>query len=489
MIKNILKVVAFFVTIFSFQNTFAGDIDRYEVIVDPETVSVWEAVDLTIQAVDRDSNIITDYEWTILIFSESDRDAEFPNSLEEWAYTFKLSDEGSIKFENAVRFKKEWKNDIHVYDLEDETDNVVWIAEVDVIAQAVVKNVDINILSPENGVTIGKEEITVSWKTSKNHQVKIILNGKQEIITTSDNDWTYEKTLEKLPNGKSTIKSIVLDANNNEIWSSKEVYITSDLTLPTFNKVKVLPGNQLPSASTMTVEVYAAKWLTDVTVILNDELTTLVEGPDWVYTVELMSPKEVGTFPLDVILKDELGHIVKELEAENITTTELEAAQEPVLKKKDKCSLWDFSGDVFDWKCWDKPKDFNAPVDLWIKDLKIVTLKTKSVLTWMKLPDASKYEVYKKMEWEKLELIETVTEPRFEIALSWDVVTHEYFAVKAIGQKEFTDSENPEKMIKKEISWDLSDAIKIQTWPKEIILILVALMLWLWVFWFKRRKA
>jgi len=37
-------------------------------------------------------------------------------------------------------------------------------------------------------------------------------------------------------------------------------------------------------------------------------------------------------------------------------------------------------------------------MDLGIKDLKIVALKTKSVLTWLKLPDATKYEVYKKLE-------------------------------------------------------------------------------------------
>ncbi|MCD5380293.1 hypothetical protein LR004_00035, partial [Candidatus Gracilibacteria bacterium] len=264
MIKKILKVVVIFITAFGFQTTFAATIDHFEVIVNPETVSIGEAVDLTIEAVDRDSNVIKDYEGTILIFSESDRDAELPNSLEEGAYTFKLSDEGHIKFENAVRFQKQGKNDIHVYDLEDETDSVVGIAEVDVIEEVQSQNIDINILSPENGVTIGKDEITVSGKTNKNHQVKIILNGKEEILTTSDNEGTYEKIVDKLPNGKSTIKAIVLDGDNNEIGSSKEVYITSDSSVPTFNKIKILPGNKVPAASEMTIEVYAAKGLTDV---------------------------------------------------------------------------------------------------------------------------------------------------------------------------------------------------------------------------------
>ena len=490
MIKNILKFVAFFVTIFSFQTVFAASIDHYEVTVNPETVSIWEAVDLNIEAVDKDGNVITDYEGTILIYSQSDKDAELPNSLEESTYTFKLSDEWSIKFENAVRFKEKWLNDIHVYDLEDDSDSVVWIAEVQVVEEIVSQNVDISILAPESGITIGKDEITVSWKTNKNHQVKIVLNGKNEVLTTSDNDWMYEKVIENLPDGKSSIKAIVLDSDDNEIWNSKEVQITSDASVPTFNTIKILPSEQVPASSDLTIEVYAAKGLTDVSIILNDELSSLEEEEDWVYRIEIKSPKEVWDFPVDVILKDELGHIIKELWAKEITTTELEAAEEPEEpKKKDKCSEGDYTGSVFDWECWEKPEDYNAPIDLGIKDLKIVTLKTKSVLTWLKLDDASKYEVYRKMEWDELELIETVTEPMFEIALSWDVVKHEYFAVKAIWEKEFADSEDSEETITKEINGDLSDAIKVQTGPKEIILVLIALILWFWFILIKRKNA
>jgi len=489
MIQNILKAVTILVTIFNIQTVLAASIDHFEVTVNPDTVSVWEAVDLTIEAVDKDTNVIKDYEGTILIFSESDKDAVLPSSLEEWAYTFKLSDEGHIKFENAIRFSQKWTNDIHVYDLSDPTDSILWIAEVQVTQQTENTNVGINILSPENGVTIWKKEITISGKTKKNHQVKIILNEKKEILTTSNDDGIYEKLIENLPNGKSVLKAIVLDSDNKDIGISKEVQITSDSSGPIFNKIKILPSETLPASSNMTVEIYATEALTDVSIILNDEIVNLKEKEKWVYTSELLSPKKVWEFTIDVILKNELWLIIKELDAIKITTTELKAAEPTPSKKKDKCSKWDYSGDVFDGKCWEKPEDYNAPIDLGIKDLKIVTLKTKSVLTWLKLPDASKYEVYKKLEWEKLELINTVTEPRFEIAITWDTIKHEYFAVKAIWEKEFVDSENKDKKIKKEIKWDLSDAIKIQTGPKEIILVMLALMLWFGIFLFKRRNV
>jgi hypothetical protein len=40
------------------------------------------------------------------------------------------------------------------------------------------------------------------------------------------------------------------------------------------------------------------------------------------------------------------------------------------------------------------------------------------VLTWKELPDAVEYEVYKKMKEDKLELIQKVTKPRYEIAIT-----------------------------------------------------------------------
>jgi hypothetical protein len=46
-------------------------------------------------------------------------------------------------------------------------------------------------------------------------------------------------------------------------------------------------------------------------------------------------------------------------------------------------------------------------------------------------------------------------------------IEYEYFAVKAVGE---TDEGE-------EYEWELSEATKIQTWPEEIILLLLALLL------------
>jgi len=90
------------------------------VILGKEEAKVGEALDITISAVDKNGKIVTDYMGDILVFSESDAQAEFPNDLAENSYSFTAVNEGSVKFENAVRFKNTGTQDVYVYDLNDE---------------------------------------------------------------------------------------------------------------------------------------------------------------------------------------------------------------------------------------------------------------------------------------------------------------------------------------------------------------------------------
>lgn len=490
----ILKILKVFLTIAVFINAsiaFAAELDHYKVTVNPEKVAVGEAVDLTISAVDKDDNVIKDYEGSVLIFSESDKKAEFPKSIEENSYQFKKSDEWTVKFENAVKFTKPWKNDIHVYDLDDQTDSVFWLAEVEVTEKKEQEKVNIEILTPPTWTTVWEKKINVSGKSQKNHQVKLVLNNKEEILTTTNRDWIFEKEIDWLKDWENVIKAYILDSDWNKIWESKEILIKSDSSLPILNKLKITPDWDIQVNTKILAEVYATKWLEKVSLILNDSENILKEDSDWVYKWEFLAPKKEWEYKINVILKNELG---TKVEKKDVTTLkvipEIKSAIEPKEKpKKDKCPNWDYSWNVFDWKCSKKPVNYEAPVDLWIRNLKIVQLKTKSVLTWDKLNDAVKYEVYKKIPGNKLELIDTVKEAKYEIPITWDKVKYEYFAVKAIWEKKLTDSEDSTKKIKKEIKWDLSDAVKIQTWPKEILIVLISLLLWFGIFFIWRKKS
>jgi len=487
----ILKFFKVFIAIAVFTNisiAFAAELHHYEIIVNPTKVAVWEAIDLTIQAVDKDNNIITDYEWTVLIFSESDKKAEFPQAIEDSSYQFKKSDEWSVKFENAVKFTKAWKHDIHVYDLNDQTDSVFWLSEVEVTEAKIKQNIKIEILTPPTWTTIWTKEITVSWKSQKNHQIKIIVNNKEEILTTTNRDWIFEKEISSLENWENTIQAFILNSDWENIWESKKVLIKSDSALPVLNKVILTPDWEVQINTKILAKVYASKWLKEVSLIINENLNILKEIKEWIYEWEFISPKTDWEYKIDIILKNELwSKLEKKWVKTLIVIPEIKVAVEQ--PKKDKCVNWDYTWDVFDWKCWVRPKDYEAPIDLWIRNLKIVALKTKSVLTWDNLEDAIKYEVYKKVSWNKLELIETVLKPKYEIAITWDEIKYEYFAVKAIWKQEVIDSKDNTKKIQKEVIWDISDAVKIQTWPKEILIVLLALLLWFWIFFIWKRKA
>jgi len=93
-------------------SVFAAGIDHFNVIMTPDQINAWESVDLSIEAADKNDVTVKDYSWTILIFSESDANAELPSALDQNTYSFMTSDQWLIKFENAVTFSQEWLQNI-----------------------------------------------------------------------------------------------------------------------------------------------------------------------------------------------------------------------------------------------------------------------------------------------------------------------------------------------------------------------------------------
>lgn len=449
-------------TICSYSWVFAAWIDHFEVKFTPTTAKVWEALDLEIAAVDKNNTPVSGYKWTILIFSESDPEAELPSTLEENTYTFTTADQWKVKFENAVIFKSAWLQDINIYDLNDDT--ILWVAEAQISEDVTAKWIDISIVSPENWLTIGKNSISVSWTTQKNHQVKIIVNWKDEILTTSNDQWVYEKTIEKLADWENKFKAQVLDAKWKVVGESKEVKIKVEESNLNIKSVKADP-NKVDPEGNFDVEVITNPKLNEVSVIINDVVTKLKETKPWVYTAKIVAPKESWTYKIDAKVKDELGHEKTELGAASVTVNEvdLKAATElteakPVVVAAAKC---------------DENKEYKVS---W---LKLVELKTKSILTWDKLEWVESYNVYKKLENWEFELIQNVVDSKFEIEITWDQIKYDYFAVKAVAKNDCWD----------QYESSLSDATKIKTGPELIILFVLSLLIWWWYVVLKKRNA
>lgn len=429
-------------------SVLAWSVDHFQVKLSPDSAKVWEALDLSIEAVDKNNVAVSDYNWMILIFSESDPEAELPIVLEENTYTFKSSDQWKVLFENAVKFLKEWTQNIHVYDFNDDTIFGIW--EATIIKDATSATSNIEIVSPENWLTIWVNKIKVSGTTEKNHQVQIIVNWKTELNTTSNSEWVYEKEILDLVEWENIFLTKVLDSDGKVIWESNEVKIKVEKNAITLTNVKVNP-KEVDSEWQFDIEVISTPALRQVSTVINDVVTKLEETKQWTYTAKIFAPKEEWTYKIDIILQDELGHEQKELWAASIKVNKIE------LKSADPVITPEIKSDKKDLK---------------ITWLKLVELKTKSILTWDSVDWAKSYNVYKKLEDENLELIVNVVEPKFEIEITWDEVKYDYFAVKALAETGSWEI----------YEWDLSEATKIKTGPEMLILLLVSLFsAWLYL--------
>lgn len=456
--KIILALVAS--TVFSYAWAFAWWIDHFEVKFDPEQVKVNESLDLTIEAVDKNNETVLDYKWTILIFSESDSEAELPSELDDNTYTFKAEDQWKIKFENSVKFKSAWLQDIHIYDMNDDT--VLWIAEATVTASDSSTSMDIEIASPQDWLTIWKDTISVSWLTQKNHQVKIIVNSKDEYSTTSNDEWIFEKEITGLTDWDTKIKAQILDADWKVIWESDNVLIKIQLNNLSIKSATIRPEKADPEDK-VVIKVISNAGLTKVTAVINDVINELKETSDWTYTWIITAPKEPWVYRVDVTVQDDLWHSKTELWVASMEVNEVE-----MLAADEETASWEVLLNSAEEK-----------KDLKITWLKLVELKTKSILTWDKLEDAESYNVYKKIEDGWLELIDNVKEPRFEIEITWDEITYDYFAVKAVAKTASWET----------YEWELSDATKIQTWPEVIILLILSMLIWWFVYMRKSKNA
>ena len=465
-IKNISKIIWLFIlSTFSVVNATTVA-DHFDVKVSPTSAQVWEAVDITITALDADNNIIEDFEWWILVFSESDAEAEYPWELSENSYTFKLSDEWTVKFENWVKFTKAWEHDISAYDVDNE--EIFWKTMITITeADKTNEEAEIEITSPNNWTTIWENKINISWQTVKNHKVQITVNWTETYDTVSDDQWTFEKEINNLPTWWNiSIKAIVFNADNIKIWESHTVIINVNNTKPSVKSISLTPYENIEPESNILVKLYSNKNLKTVQVIVNDVITDLTESnEEGKYTGNFSAPSNEWEYKVDVILKDSLWHNVKETWVKTISVIKLEAApikEDPIVEEK-----------IIE----EEPIVQEVSTCSKITGIKVTKLKTKNILSWNSVDKANSYKVYRKNN-DDYDLIETVTDPRVIIHITWDNIKYDDFAIKAVCvDTEWNTIESEE----------YSEMTKIQTWPTEIFLILLLSFILWWVLFIRKR--
>lgn len=461
-----LKLLFVFLLLSAFNPVFAGEIDYFEVTLWSESAVVGEALDLTISAMDKDNNIVDDYLGTILVFSETDPKAELPNVLNESSYTFTLADAGSVKFENAVIFNSSGNQDLHVYDLNDDTDSVAGIVEIEVSKNDTgMQSEEITISSPENSSTLTSSTIQVAGKTASNHRVIVVSNGS-EYETISNTDWIFELSVDNQKDGDISLRAKVLNADDETIWESDVVNVRLSASAPTIVWFQATPAKGNPGYP-FTVELISEKWLENVELTLNDSITVLKENEDGKYTGEFIAPTQVGKYSINVMLQNDLWVKSNNPGISNIEV--LEKEEIPELKSAEK-------NDPIP----SVEKEIVKP-DLTVTGLKLTKLKTQSVLEWDKIEDATHYDVYMK-EWNEFIFLEKVSDPRITIYITWDEIKYNDFAIEAVIEN-FQDTTD--------LKWDISEAVKVQTGPEKYLFIILlafflASIIWMSKFIYRR---
>lgn len=452
--KNFIKFFAFILASFSFMSSvLAAEIDHFQVELSPKSVKVWESLDLTIKAVDKNNVVVPNYNWTVLIFSESNPEASMPIILKDSTYTFKDTDQWVIKFENWVKFTKPWNQVLNVFDFENE--KIFWKWEVTITESWTSWKQEIEVISPESWLTIWENKIKVSGSTVKNHKVKIIINW-ENIDSNSNDNGIFEKEIENLKNWENVLKAQVLDANNSVIWETSDIKFKVENSSATIKSIKLIPEEVFVEWP-YSIELLSNSWLKEVSVIINDTIINLKEESSWLYKGNSIAPKKADTYKVDINITNEFWKKLNELWVTSLKVKELNSA---LKLEEPKNSTW--ASQVIEEK---KERD-----PLKITWLKLVELKTKSILTWDSLPNAKSYNIYKKNSSGWKDLITTVNEPKFEINIEWDKVKFEDFYVSANGEDENWKYE-----------WIISDPTKIKTWPEMLIILLISLF-WAWMY-------
>lgn len=458
--KSLLKIWASFIGIAFYGLSFAASVDHFEVKASPTKVKIGESVDVTISAVDKSGNVVKDYVWEVLIFSQTDNKAEFPG-IKDDVYNFKASDAGIVKFENGVKFTKSGMQQINVA----ETSNydILWETEVEVTAEATSQTGDITISYPENGTTLPTTSLKVTGTTQKNHKITLNLNGEKDIEGISDGNGAFEIKLDNLPSGESVIKAKLLDADGKVIGTSSEVFFSIDNNSPVFKKLTFDPSEtEYTPETSLVAKVEATPNLSTVTLIINDILTTLTEQSAGIYTGDITTPKDAWEYSANVVLKNELW---VEAKANNVGTLKVKAVE--LLA----------GGPRVEETVAPSCEDFKSELD--VKNIVATKLKSKTVLTWDKAPKATSYNIYKKERSGSGEtLIENVTDTTYEILIQWDQVEYDDFVIKAVFKDDICDVEG-----------NASDMTKVQTGPQEILLLILAMWIGAGIFYFRRRQA
>ncbi len=284
-------------------NVLPGPVDHFEVEGLPSSLKVNTDQTLTIVAKDKDNNVAKNYTGTILISTPNDENAVLPNNGE---YTFKESDQGQFTFNLALRFTQTGNQTIQILDKDDWTISGEY--EVNVTSgQAINVPTDDSLVikSPLDGATFGTGSVVITGQGDPNINLKIFGDDIKIADTETDTDGFFTYQVQNLSGGSHTFYVM-----SEQGQVSDAVTITVDTLPPLLSDFQISPSGLVSPSESLSVSLTAEPGLTQATLRFQGVEKTLLpqQGQSGVYAGVVTAPAAAGTYPVDLILVDDLGN-------------------------------------------------------------------------------------------------------------------------------------------------------------------------------------
>ncbi len=299
--------------------TTSGKIHHFSIIA-PPSAKVGEAIDITVEAKDKDDKTLTAYRGSIFFQSDTDFGATIP--AQGKAIQFKESDNGVLKISKWVIFKRVGNQELTVTEaLEDVGWSIKIRIEDGTTTPTITTPEAISITTPEKGSTVTNNKVTMSGKTKKNSKIMIKLNGKNIGDAQSNEDGIFIFEITNIDQQSNLLSASVVDGAN-VIIGTIDSQFNYGAKAPAYYNTSITPAKEVETSTGIVIMIDAEPGLTEVSVTVDGALIMAKEQSPGKYTASMMSPAKAGTYAIQVSLKNVLSQVTIKADAVSLIVKE-----------------------------------------------------------------------------------------------------------------------------------------------------------------------
>ena len=280
----------------------AANVDHFIIQLWSNPIALNEPVDLTIKAVDKNSDIIKDYEGDVFIevVGLNDKDVTLPN---DGVYTFLPTDQWQKTFSKGTIIKKEGTFKVKASEVLN--DKIQGTTDVVVSAHGSASNTgNLKIISPVVGSTETNNSVNVLWSSSfPNSPLEIRLDNKKVKDALTNTNGDFNIYVDGVTVGEHTLLIKVVDLNQTTLASSNDIafkYQPSDTKL--YTSVKLTPGNKINAGDKVRILISTDDTVSTAELTLQWGETYLMDRNKAGEFSKEIKVSKAGTYALDLKL-------------------------------------------------------------------------------------------------------------------------------------------------------------------------------------------